>query len=79
MAALTPVNFARKERVIELAAKKGIRPSQISLCYVLSQKANIVAIIGPRSKQDIDNVINATAIHLTQAEMDYLTLKTDTL
>lgn len=79
MAVLTEENFARKERVLVLAEKKGIRPSQISLLYVLSQKANIAAIIGPRSKQDIDNVIRATSVRLTQEEIDYLTLKRDTL
>jgi len=74
-----PVNFARKERVIELAEEKNIRPSQISLQYVLSQKANTAAIIGPRSKNDIDNSFNAMDDKLTQAEIDYLTLKTDSI
>lgn len=79
MAVLTPINFARKERVKELAAKKGIRPSQVSLLYVLSQKANVTAVIGPRSKQDIDNVLKAVEVRLTQEEIDYLLLKRDTL
>lgn len=79
MAVLTEENFARKERVIELAEKKGLRPSQVSLLYVLSQEAETSAIIGPRSKEDIDNVIELTAERLTKEEMDYLTLKTDSL
>lgn len=79
MAALTPVNFARKERVLKYSEKTGIRPSQVSLCYVLSQKCNVVAIIGPRDQKDLDNVLKASEKRLTQAEMDYLTLKTDTL
>lgn len=74
-----PNNFLRKERAIILAEKKGIRPSQISLQYVLSQKANTAAIIGPRSNKDIDNSINAMDDVLTQNEMDFLTLKVDTL
>ena len=79
MAVLTPENFARKERVLDLSERKGIRPSQISLLYVLSQKASFAAIIGPRSCKDIDNVILASTEKLTQKEIDYLTLKTDTL
>ncbi len=79
MAVLTPTNFARKERVLQLAEKKGIRPSQISLLYVLSQKAKVSAVIGPRSKQDIDNVLKAVDQRLTQEEVDFLTLKRDTL
>ena len=79
MAVLTPVNYARKERVKKLAEVKNIRPSQISLLYVLSQKASVAAIIGPRSSKDIDNVLNASTQLLTQEEVDYLTLKSDTL
>lgn len=79
MAVLTPVNMARKERVKILAEKKGIRPSQVSLLYVLSQEAETAAIIGPRSEKDIDNVLNAIEQRLTKEEVDYLTLKTDQL
>ena len=79
MAVLTPTNLARKERVLELSQKTGVRPSQISLLYVLSQKANVSAVIGPRSKQDIDNVLKVVEKRLTQEEIDFLTLKRDTL
>lgn len=77
MAVLTPENFSRKERAVALAEKKGIRPSQVSLLYVLSQKSNVAAIIGPRSVKDIDNAVSASDSRLTQEEMDYLTLKRD--
>lgn len=77
MAVLTPVNFERKERVKVLAEKKGIRPSQISLLYVLSQEAETAAIFGPRSEKDIDNVFAATEQRLTKEEVEYLTLKRD--
>ena len=79
MSVLTPTNLARKERVTKLAEMKGIRPSQVSLLYVLSQKMPVAAIIGPRSEKDIDNVVNASSQRLTEAEINYLTLKTDTL
>ncbi len=79
MAVLTEENFARKERVLELSKKKNIRPSQISLLYVLSQKANMAAIIGPRSCKDIDNILAATKDRLSQAEIDFLTLKKDSI
>lgn len=79
MAVLTPENFARKERAAILAGMKGIRPSQVSLPYVLSQKVNIAAIIGPRSIKDIDNAINATSLRLTAEELDFLNLKRDSI
>ncbi len=78
LAVLTPENFERKERVLKLSEVKGIRPSQISLLYVLSQKANVSAVIGPRSNKDLDNVLAATATRLTEKEIAYLTLKSDT-
>ena len=51
----------------------------MSLLYVLSQKVNIAAIIGPRSIKDIDNAINATSLRLTAEELDFLTLKRDSI
>lgn len=72
MAVLTPKNFARKERDAILAGMKGIRPSQVSLLYVLSQKVNIAAIIGPCSIKDIDSALNATSLRLTAEELDFL-------
>ncbi len=74
-----PENFLRKERAIALGEKKGIRPSQISLQYVLSQKATVAAIIGPRDTEDIDNALHAMNDRLTPEEIEYLTLKRDTL
>lgn len=74
-----PENFLRKERAVKLGEMKGIRPSQISLQYVLSQKASTAAIIGPRSVVDIDHALNAMEDRLTQQEIDYLTLKQDSL
>ena len=79
MAVLTPTNFARKERVLALSEKTGIRPSQISLLYVLSQKANVSAVVGPRSNKDLDNILAAVEHRLTPEQIDYLTLKRDTL
>ena len=79
MAVFTEENFARKERAIALAEKKGVRPSQVSLLYVLSHKANIAAIIGPRSKRDVDNAMNAAHERLSAAEMEFLTLKRDSI
>jgi aryl-alcohol dehydrogenase-like predicted oxidoreductase len=79
MAVLTPTNFARKERVLALSEKTGIKPSQISLLYVLSQKANVSAVIGPRSNADLDKIVAACEHRLTQEQIDFLTLKRDTL
>lgn len=79
MAAITPTNLARKERVVKFAPSKGVGPSQISLAYVLSQKAKVAAIVGPRSCKDLDNILNAASIRLTEKEIDYLTLKCDSL
>lgn len=77
MAVLTPENYARRERAQTLAEEKGIRPSQLSLLYVLSQKASMAAIIGPRSSGDIDKAVAAAETRLSQTEIDFLTLKTE--
>lgn len=77
MAVLTEENFARKERVKTFSAETGIGTSQVSLLYVLSQKAQTLAITGPRTEKDIDDIVSVTERTLTQQEIDYLTLKAD--
>lgn len=51
----------------------------MSASVEITQKAAVAAIIGPRSCNDIDNVLSASKVRLTQEEIEYLTLKRDSL
>ncbi len=70
-------NFRRLDRVIELAADKGLSPAQISVAYVLSNGARINAIVANwEADQVLDNVA-AADIELSPEEIAWLELKTE--
>lgn len=71
-----PPNFERLARARRLARDKGLTATQIALSYVLSLPAPIVALIGPATVQELHQSLAASEITLTQAEMDWLNLKT---
>ena len=59
--------------------KRESAPPRSPCCMSSAKRPILRQLSVPRSKQDIDNVIRATSVRLTQEEIDYLTLKRDTL
>jgi aryl-alcohol dehydrogenase-like predicted oxidoreductase len=70
-------NFRRLERANEMAARKGVTPTQIALAYVLCQPLNIYALIGPRTIEEMRSSLMALEVTLTPAELLYLNLEED--
>jgi aryl-alcohol dehydrogenase-like predicted oxidoreductase len=70
-------NFQRLDRTSVLAAEKGLTPAQIALAYVMNQPMNLFAVVGPHSGEKFQASIQASGVKLTQAEMDWIDLKTD--
>lgn len=70
-------NFQRLDRASVLAAEKGFTAAQIALAYVVNQSMNLFTVVGPHSGEKFKANIEASEIQLTQAEMDWLDLKTD--
>lgn len=70
-------NWARYDRCMEIAAKKGKTPIQVALAWVLNQTFNIAAIIGPEQISELDNSIEGSDIVLTKEEVKYLNLEVD--
>ncbi len=70
-------NFKRLDRVLELAADKGVTPAQISVAYVLSSNPRYHAIVANWQADEI--AINAAAadIALSAAEIAWLEMKTE--
>lgn len=73
----TEANFQRLDRAIILAAEKGLTAAQIALAYVMNQPMNLFALVGPHSAGKFQANIEASQVQLTQAEMDWLDLRTD--
>ena len=70
-------NFQRLDRVNELAADKGLTPSQISVAYVLSNNARYHAIVANWEVEQVSYNAAAASIQLSAAEIAWLELKTE--
>ncbi len=70
-------NFQRLDRVIELAADKGVSPAQISVAYVLSKSPRYHAIIANWEVEQIAENVAAVDIELTATEIAWLELQTE--
>lgn len=68
-------NFRRLERVNDLAKKRGVRPVNIALAYVLNQPFPTFALIGPRTVHETRTSLPALGIELSEREMRWLNLE----
>lgn len=57
-------------RVEELASKKGVSMTEISLAWLMSQVAS--PVVGATKPQHIDGAVKAVDVKLSQEEKDYL-------
>ncbi len=70
-------NFQRLDRVIELAADKGLSRAQISVAYVLSNNPRYHAIVANWEVEQVPDNAAAAAIELSADEIAWLELKTE--
>lgn len=70
-------NFERLERCKVLSKTYHVDPINIALAYVLSQPFNVAAVIGSRNRNEFESCVQTLGIKLSQAELDYLSLKSD--
>ncbi|NOZ33283.1 MAG: Gfo/Idh/MocA family oxidoreductase [Alphaproteobacteria bacterium] len=71
------LNFARRDRAMELAKELGCSPIHIALAYVLAQPFPVVPLIGPRSLFELEDSLNALDIKLSPAQVKWLERVTD--
>ena len=65
-------NIERLQRTEKMAAKKNATVSQIALAWLLAQPLNLFPLVGPSTKEHIDELISAFHIQLNQKECDWL-------
>lgn len=70
-------NFERLDRAEQLAAEKGVSVAQIAVAYIFNQPLNIFALIASRSGDELRQNVEAMELPLTQAEIDWLDLRSD--
>ena len=72
-------NFARRERAVELAAKKGVTPIAIAAAYVLRQPFPSFALIGPRVIAETVSSLECLGVELSAKEAAWLNLERERL
>lgn len=72
-------NWERYRRATELAQAKGASAIQIALAYVLHQTYPTAALIGPENLEELQSSIQGLRIRLTENEINWLDLVTDSL
>lgn len=68
-------NFARLERVQQMAKERGWSPINIALAYVLNQPFPTFPLIGPRTLEETKSSLGGLDIELTPAELKWLNLE----
>jgi aryl-alcohol dehydrogenase-like predicted oxidoreductase len=68
-------NWQRRERVVELANRRGVLPINIALAYVLNQPFPAFALIGPRTLEELRTSLPALGIRLSPDELLWLNLE----
>lgn len=68
-------NFERLSRARELGQKRGVDPTAIALAYVLCQKFEVFALIGPLTPGELHSSLAAADLVLSPEELAYLDLK----
>ena len=71
-------NFERLQRAKELAARKNVTVAQIGLAYVLGQSFPVIALVGPATVSNLDDVLGALNVELNPKEIEFLDLKSST-
>jgi aryl-alcohol dehydrogenase-like predicted oxidoreductase len=68
-------NFERKKRVAGLSALKGVSPVQLALSWVMNQRMPVYPVVGVRSVRELDELMTAVSLTLTQEEAAWLNLE----
>jgi aryl-alcohol dehydrogenase-like predicted oxidoreductase len=67
-----PSDFTIADRVVEVAAKRHVRPTQIALAWLLAKPGVTAPIVGASKLPHLEDAVGALAIKLDAAEMKLL-------
>jgi aryl-alcohol dehydrogenase-like predicted oxidoreductase len=65
-------DFTIAERVVELASRRGVKPTQIALAWLLAKSGVTAPIIGASKLPHLDDAVAALEIRLEADEMSFL-------
>ena len=65
-------DFAIVNRVVELAKRRGVKPTQIALAWLLAKPAVTAPIVGASKLPHLDDHVEALTVRLSPDELTYL-------
>ncbi|MCL1829102.1 MAG: aldo/keto reductase, partial [Oscillospiraceae bacterium] len=68
-------NTEKYRRALLLAEKRGSSPENIALAYIMSLDLLVAPVIGPRTVSELLSSLGAANIRLSEAEIEYLSLR----
>jgi predicted dehydrogenase/aryl-alcohol dehydrogenase-like predicted oxidoreductase len=71
----SPDNFQRKDRVLEMAAKRNVSPTAVALAYVLNQPFPTFPLIGPRQLSETASSLEGLDLELSEQDVKWLNLE----
>ena len=71
------VNAKRRERLHELATRRGVPAQQLALAYLLHQEMSVIPVVAASSPARIRELLAATDVALSIEERDWLDLRAD--
>jgi aryl-alcohol dehydrogenase (NADP+) len=68
----TDADFAVAERTVQLAGRRGVKPAQIALAWVLAQPGVTAPIVGVSKPPQLDEAIEALSLRLSADDLAFL-------
>jgi len=68
-------DFTIAERAAELATRRGLKPTQVALAWLLAQPAVTAPIVGASKLSHLDDAVAALSVRLSAQEQQFLTEK----
>ena len=68
----TDADFTIADRVVDLAARRGVKPTQIALAWLLGQPGVTAPIVGASKLEQLDDHIGALSVHLGPDDLAFL-------
>ena len=65
-------NIARLRRTAELARRRGVRPVNVALAWVLHRPFDVFPVIGPRSAAEVHEALAGLSVQLSPGEIAWL-------
>ena len=65
-------NEQRRRRAEQLAEERGTTATAVAVAYVLRQPVRVLAAVGTRSEEHLDELLNAATLELTSGDLRWL-------